>query len=363
MLQLFALGPEAAAGWVAEALQEAGIPYATGLRTVEPEPLDRGCGVFGEVTRLRLGYGCPAPGAPASVILKLPSSRPTNRARGASFRLYEREVRFYREIAPTLSLRVPRCYRSWLDADGGSSGLLLEDLGHLDGGDLLAGISTARAGLAVERVARAHAQWWDSARLADLAWMPELRSPVMNQLGTLYRELWPAFVELRGEHLPPGSVALGERVRDGFEELLAELSRPPATVTHVDFRADNLLFGDPLGPEPVAVVDWQLACRARGVFDVAYLLCQSMRSAQRRRHERAILERWHTSLTGCGVRGYSLRDAVADYRRCTLACLGCVVAGTTLDRATPRGRSIALAQAVRSFTAALDLDAPDLLAV
>ena len=61
---------------------------------------------------------------------------------------------------------------------------------------------------------------------------------------------------------------------------------------HFDFRVDNLLFGDPLGPEPLAVVDWQLACRSRGAFDLAYLLCQSMASARRRRDEHAILQRW-----------------------------------------------------------------------
>lgn len=296
-----------------------------------------------------------------ALILKLPSSRPANRARGMAFGLYQREIRFYQEIAPTLDLRIPRCYRSWLEPEDGSYGLLLEDLGHLEGGNLLAGISTARASLAAERMARAHAQWWDSARLATLAWMPQLGSPVMRQLGSLYRELWPAFVDLRGDRLPPGSVALGERVGDGLEDLLDALSEPPATIAHFDFRVDNLLFGDPLGPEPLAVVDWQLACRSRGAFDVAYLLCQSMASARRRRDEHAILQLWHASLVRCGVTGYSIQDATADYRRSALACLGCVVAGTTLDRANPSGRSIALAQAVRGFTAALELDSVELL--
>ena len=347
--------PNVNASWVADVLDEAGFPLAGTLQAVDPEPLDGGSGVFGEIIRLRLSYEGRGPRDPAALILKLPSSRPANRARGRAFGLYEREVRFYREIAPSLDLRVPRCYGSWLESEDGSSGLLLEDLGHLDPGSLLAGISTARAGLAAERVARAHAQWWDSARLAGLTWMPELRGPLMRQLASLYRELWPAFVDLRGDRLPPGAVALGERVGDGLEELLDALSEPPATVAHFDFRVDNLLFGDPLGAEPVAVVDWQLACRSRGALDVAYLLCQSMPSARRRRHERGILERWHANLVSCGVTGYSLQDATADYRRSALACLGCVVAGTTLDRANRRGRSFAAAQAVRSFTAALDL--------
>jgi hypothetical protein len=363
MLEIPVLGREVTASWVADVFREAGSPPVGTLRAVEPEALDGASGVFGEVTRLRLSYEGPGRGDPATVILKVPSRRPANRARGMRFRLYEREVRFYREVAPTLQLRVPRCYWSWLDPKDGSSGMLLEDLGHLDGADLLAGIPTARAGLAVEHMARAHAQWWDSPRLAELSWMPRLSDPVMRQLGPLYREHWPAFLDLRGERLPPGSVALGERIGDCFEDLLDALSRPPVTIAHIDFRVDNLLFGNPRGSEAVTVLDWQLASLSRGAFDVAYLLGHSMTSAERRRHEYAILERWHRSLIRCGVRGYSLPDAVADYRRSTLACLGCTIVGTTLDRTDARGRSVALAQAVRTFTAALDLEARELLPV
>jgi hypothetical protein len=350
------------ASWIVDVLHEAGSAPAGTVRAVEPEPLDGGSGVFGEVTRLRLSYEHPHRGDPEAVILKLPSSRAANRARAQRFKLYEREVHFYREVAPTLDLRVPVCHWSWLDPDDRWSVLVLEDLGHLKGGDLLAGISTAQAGLVVKHLARAHAQWWDSPGLAGLPWVPELGGPVMVQLASVYRELWPAFVELRGESLPPGSVALGERVRDSFEDLLTALSRPPATIAHVDFRVDNLLFGDPRGPEPVAVVDWQLASLGRGAFDVAYLLCQSMSSTQRHRQEIPVLKRWHESLVRSGVRGYSFDDAVADYRRSALVCLGCAVAGTTLDRGSERGRSIARTQAVRTFTAALDLGAHELLA-
>jgi len=288
MLEIPRHARDVTASWVAGALSEAGVPTGS-LRGVERASLNAGSGVFADVSRLRLTHERPVPGAPTTLIVKLQSEFPHNRARARLFRLYEREVRFYREIARALDLRVPRCYWSGLDPDSGRFALLLEDLGHLQTGGLLVGISPPRATLAVELLARAHAQWWDSPRLGGLAWMPSFGGPVMRQLAEVYRELWPAFVDLRGHTLPPGALTLGERVRDCFEELLDMLSRPPVTIAHADFRVDNLFFGDPGGPDAVAVIDWQLSSIGRGAFDVAYLLCQSMECTQRRRHEMSIL--------------------------------------------------------------------------
>ena len=41
---------------------------------------------------------------PASIIAKLPSPDPTSRATGIALRNYEREVKFYEQIAPTVEL-------------------------------------------------------------------------------------------------------------------------------------------------------------------------------------------------------------------------------------------------------------------
>jgi len=329
----------------------------SGLDDTERQALDGSSGVFGTVVRLRPDAVTGPGGLPPSLILKLPSGAPENRSRAIAFGLYEREARFYREVAPGFALRVPRCYGSWLEP-GGEAALLLEDLGHLAPGDLLCGISPGRAMLAVECLARAHAQWWDQPRLGDLPWVPALADPPMSGLADACRELWPAFVELHAGDLPPGSIGLGERVVPWLPELLARLSRSPVTLAHGDFRVDNLFFDDPQATHSVAVVDWQLVSRCRGAFDVAYLLCQSMWSVQRRRHEMAILARWHEALLDAGVCGYNFDQAIADYRCAALVSVGYAIAGAALDRTNLRGALIARAQAVRAFTAALELHSP-----
>ena len=45
---------------------------------------------MGQLARLTLRYGGPATGAPGSVVVKLPSHLPENRAVGEHFRFYER---------------------------------------------------------------------------------------------------------------------------------------------------------------------------------------------------------------------------------------------------------------------------------
>jgi aminoglycoside/choline kinase family phosphotransferase len=285
------------------------------------------------------------------VILKLPSIVPTNHERAVQFGLYEREFRFYRGLSTSTELRVPACYGSWMDEDSGRSVLVLEDLGQWDPGDDLVGLSPDQARLTVEQVARMHAQWWESPRLGELTWMPTLSSPVTRKQAQLFREGWPAWAQRRGDEVQPAALHIGARLGDDVDALLEVLSRPPITLAHGDLRADNLFF---TGDREVAVIDWQLACRARGVLDVAYLLSQSMTVQDRRDHEHDLLQSWHRALVGAGVTGYELADATTDYRQALLISLVCAVAGDSLVREDGRDRALARAQAVRCATAVAD---------
>jgi hypothetical protein len=343
------------AGWIEEALGCGGAFNTPRLVSLEREPIATGLGALGDLFRLRLVWGYSDKPGPASIILKLPSSVPTNCGRAARFGLYEREVRFYQEFARFLGQSVPRCYYSHWDDASRRSVLLLEDLQHLEASDQIAGIDLEDALLAVSEIGHVHAMWWNSPRLRDVEWMPLFCNSVMMQLAAIYAELWPLFIESWRESLPAGSIQLGERVRDCFPDLLDRMSRPPVTIVHGDLRVDNLLFKRDAARNKVTILDWQLATRGRAAFDVAYLLSQSMTVETRRRHEMTIVRRWHDSLIRHGVTGYSLEDAVDDYRLSALVCLGWTVAGTVLDRGNERGRALAQIQVTRSFSAALDL--------
>ena len=77
-----------------------------------------------------------------------------------AMRNYEREVRFYKEIAPTVGIRTPRCYHADWDRDSGLFVLLLEDLAPAQQGDQIDGCTLEQAALALDELAKLHAPRW-----------------------------------------------------------------------------------------------------------------------------------------------------------------------------------------------------------
>jgi hypothetical protein len=237
--------------------------------------------------------------------------------------------------------------------------LVLEDLGALTPGDQVAGLTPAQALAAAETVGRLQARWWQTPALEALEWMPR-----RNIQPERYRQFWPRFKQTIGPLLPASALALGEKVGEHLEGLLRAMEERPHTIAHSDFRADNLLFDAPSLPDPVVVVDWQLAIRSRGVLDVARLLCGSVPSADRAACEMLVLRRWHQTLEAGGVKGYPFEQALHDYRMGALLCLYYPVTIHEAEEAAGRrGVALADAQIKRFFTAALELGAERALPV
>lgn len=336
------------AKWFSDAL-------GASVKTVELEPVGVGVGLLGELYRVHLT----GDDVPASVILKLPTHAAANKAIGMAFRFYEREIRFFRDVAPTARVRVPAALHLDMDVDAERFVLVLEDLGHLEMADQVAGMTVEQAIAAVQAIAPFHAQWWQKSELERLDWLPAADHPITMQAAQVYEDSWPHFAEKWSQVVPAGGMELGERVRDSYRQMLTELAVPPRTFTHTDFRLDNLFFGD----GGVTVIDWQLSTRSSGVYDVAYLLSQSMDVELRKAHQDEIIGAWHERLCQAGVDDYSLEHAHADYAASVLVCLVvAVAAGADMDLGNERGEALVRAIAERGFSAALDVDAESVFA-
>jgi aminoglycoside/choline kinase family phosphotransferase len=249
-----------------------------------------------------------------------------------------------------------------MDVEADEYTLLLEDLAPARVGDQLLGCSPEEAELAVRELAKFHAAWWDSARLAEIDWMPLANDPANKAAEESYQEAWGPFLKRFGERLPPGLREVGERLATKINIIQDETAEPPRTITHGDYRYDNLFFATPEGGDPLAVIDWQIAFRGRGTYDVAYLMSQSLRPEGRRANEMEVLRAYHRILTENGVRGYDFAQCLHDYRLATLFCLAYpVIVGGTLDLSNERGVALATAMLDRSVAAIVDLDAGELL--
>src|SRR5687767_6039053 len=84
---------------------------ALGAQVVDARvtPIAEGEGFMGRLGRVALTYASGAEG-PTTVVAKLPTDEPGAVALGQMLQVWEREARFYLELAPVLPVRTPRCY-------------------------------------------------------------------------------------------------------------------------------------------------------------------------------------------------------------------------------------------------------------
>jgi hypothetical protein len=177
----------------------------------------------------------------------------------AVLQMFSREVRFYREVAPDLGVRVPACHLA--EECDGATHLELEDLsGWRPGADpeaaarLLGDLHRRFEGRALER--------WP--------WLP--RPDVAHLVEPLYDRAWAAARE-RPE-VTDGVRDLGDSLVGRVAELeqRAEASAP-VTFTHGDASAQNMRTS-PDGE--VVLLDWEDYGAGPGVADLAWHLLSSV---------------------------------------------------------------------------------------
>ena len=77
------------------------------------------------------------------VLAKFPAASEASRRTARRFRSYEKEFRFYTEVAPTVGIATPACHHAEMDPETHDFVLLLEDLAPARVGDQLAGCGVA----------------------------------------------------------------------------------------------------------------------------------------------------------------------------------------------------------------------------
>ena len=140
------------------------------------------------------------------------------------------------------------------------------------------------------------------------------------------------------------------------------LSAGPQTLTHGDFRLENMFFGG-AGTDDFTVIDWQTSgLIGNGVYDVAYFMVSSVPTEVRRRIEREVLEEYHDVVCSTGATDFTFEDCWRSYRQNILGMLvPAVCAGGALDMSNERIRTLGEAMLKRTLAAIEDQDAAELL--
>ncbi len=351
-----AITPDWLTGVLSERLNLGGAKV-TGF---EVKDVGAGLGFLGRVCRLALTYDRPAPTAPASIIAKLPSFDPGARMVTTTFRHYEKEVRFYQQMAKANCLRSAGSYFEAFDPESGDFALLLEDMAPARNGDQVAGLSIADAKIAAAELGRMQAQWWNKPALHAFDWLPAFNDPAMLGLEGVFGQCWAPYRDFIGDRMPAELRPVGDELSTKITRMLNALTKKPCTVVHGDWRADNFFFD---GPTPFAVIDWQIVIKGLGAFDLAYMLAGSLSVENRRAAEHELVRLYHAKLVEGGVKDYSFEDCWNDYRTCVLmAWIWPVIGVGALDPTNERGLAFFHEWSKRACTAVVDVKAWEALA-
>lgn len=172
--------------------------------------------------------------------------------------MFTREVRFYREVASDVGVRVPGLVHA--EVEDGDTLLVLEDLSTWhEGADPVAAVTALGA---------LHRRWTERATTVH-PWLP--RADVSDLVESYYAARWPEVrgradvtdeVRRLGDSLVGRVAAAGERAG----------AAGPATLVHGDASGRNMRTS-PSGE--VALLDWEDVGVGPGIADVAWFLLSS----------------------------------------------------------------------------------------
>lgn len=305
-----------------------------------------GMSILGLVQRVELDYSeGDGPAGPTTVIAKFATPVEANRAIAMNTRMYQREVDFFHDIAPTMEMPLTKCYFATIDTETGDFVVVLEDLRNYRAGDQISGISADEAKLIIDSFAPLNAAYFgkvDQPLLADCM-----------RIDTSYRDLflpgvfgtWEMCRDKFPHFMTPEVLEALPRYIAAMSDLHRMMGERTQTLVHGDVRLDNVMFGSDPAQHPIVLIDWQAIMISNPMQDVAYMVSQSMETDIRRECEEDLIAHARDALTAHGVEGYTLEQARSDYDVAVLwiMCYPLIIGGVC-DPANER--SLALAEKV-----------------
>ena len=333
-------------------LTAAWLTAAIGAGPVADFAVERiGTGQMSECYRIRLNYADAGSDGPESVVLKVAATDPVSRQTGSALGLYEREVRFYGDIAPRLAGPIAPCYQAAIDTSTGVFDLLLGDAGPAVVGDEITGATIEQARLGVVELGRLQGPLLGDTALAEASWLN--RETPLNQ--AMIASLYAGFLDRYGDQIAPEHRVVCERLVAAFDGYVeAEANRIQGLV-HGDYRLDNMLFGTAGADRALTVVDWQTVSRGPALTDLSYFLGCALRTQDRRDHYDALLRAYHKALGPEAPIG--LADVAEGVRRQSFFGVMMAIVSSMLVERTERGDRMFMTMLQRNCDHALDTEA------
>jgi len=233
--------------WLSETLQNAGFSDA---KVSSFAAADVGTGQVGRCIRYTLQFDTPTSSkVPRSLVAKFTSDDPVSRQTGKDMKTYLTETHFYREIAPQVRIRVPRCYYANIDDEGLNHLILMEDMAPAEQGDQIAGCSVAVARQAIMELVGLHGPTWRDSRWLDL--LGSSADGPFADTRALYRTMLPGFAERFAARLSEPHMGFINAIGRAEDCPMFNLINDNFALEHYDYRLDNVLIDQTVEPARV----------------------------------------------------------------------------------------------------------------
>jgi aminoglycoside/choline kinase family phosphotransferase len=282
------------------------------------------------------------PGDARKYILKVGSDQPVAQKFSRHIRAFQRELLAYQLLKPLGGKHVPRCIASASVPDGSDGLILLQEIFPCRTGDQIQGLSFRQLSSAAKSIGAVHARFWNSNQLRKIKALPLHHYNRAHEAGKHAQ----TFLRHCRSLLTKKDVKRIQYFLHTITQALRQAQKRPITLVHGDLRADNLL----LVRSNVFIVDWQIATRGLGAFDLARVIGGSSAHPLPIRDQYKLVGVWHQTLRQRGVRGYNFTDAWRDYQIGVALTLSIPITnGSTLVQLSTRGRKIARLMVRRFF--------------
>ncbi len=293
---------------------------------------------------------------PASVVAKFASLDPVSKQTGVLMQCYIREVFFYNEIQSTVDIRTPKVFFADINPETHDFVIVMEDLKPGVQGDQLAGCSVDDAALALEELAKLQGPRWGDESLFQFELFNDTDEEAINAASSLYEQVQQGFIEKYEDRLSADQISMVGKAGNVLVNYATGYTQEK-TLSHGDYRLDNMVFG---GPYPLTVLDWQTIQMGCALSDVSYFLGTSLLSEDRVKSERDLVNHYYDVLKSYKV-NLTADDCWKYYRHYAPAGLIMAVTASMIVGETERGNDMFMAMATRSSDMCADLESIQLL--
>jgi len=208
-----------------------------------------------------------------SVILKLNNDGNALSQTAKKLDMYQKEIKFYRDISTILNVNVPKCFH--IINTQQDQGMLLENLLVYKGKfDCNLNNNTKELFIVIKELCNMHLRFKFETSNDVIEQMKGLST--VKEITHYYELVKVRYLKFRENVkyiLTNDSLAIFDKIKSNFELIGNELSLYPLSFCHGDYKSPNIFYKE---DNEIVILDWQYIHLGKGVSDLVFLLVESI---------------------------------------------------------------------------------------